>query len=68
LDHAGLARATLRRRVACFTATARFVAVDVEHSAAHGDVGAFGDMLKRFAGSNGDRPMTGQEKGAWWWQ
>jgi hypothetical protein len=51
-----------------FTATARFVAVEVEPSAAHGDVGAFGDMLKRFAGSNGDRHMTGQEKGAWWWQ
>jgi hypothetical protein len=55
----------------CFTATARFIAVDVEHSAAHGHLGgfgAFGDMLKRFAGSNGDRHMTGQEKGAWWWQ
>jgi hypothetical protein len=52
----------------CFTATARFIAVDVEHSAAHVDLGAFGDMLKRFAGSNGDRHMTGQEKGAWWWQ
>jgi hypothetical protein len=45
-----------------------FIAVDIEHSAAHGDLGAFGDMLKRFAGSNGDRPMTGQEAGAWWWQ
>lgn len=37
-----------------FTATARFIAVDVEHFAAHGDLGAFGDMLKRFAGQNGD--------------
>ena len=32
-----------------FTATAMFVAVDVEHFAAHGDLGAFGDMLERFA-------------------
>ncbi|MDQ1250668.1 MAG: hypothetical protein QG597_5047 [Actinomycetota bacterium] len=34
-----------------FTATAMFVAVDVKHFAAHGDLGAFGDMLERFAGS-----------------
>lgn len=32
-----------------FTATAMFVAVDVEHFAAHGDLGAFGDTLERFA-------------------
>jgi len=37
-----------------FTATARFIAVDVEHFAAHGDLGAFGDMLKRFADEGGD--------------
>lgn len=32
-----------------FTATAMFVAVSFEHFAAHGDLGAFGDMLERFA-------------------
>lgn len=32
-----------------FTATATFVAVDAEHFAAHGDLGAFGEMLARFA-------------------
>lgn len=32
-----------------FTATAMFVAVSVEHFAAHGELGAFGDMLQRFA-------------------
>ena len=31
-----------------FTATATFVAVDAEHFAAHGDLGAFGEMLERF--------------------
>ncbi|WP_079681782.1 PaaI family thioesterase [Mycobacteroides abscessus] len=32
-----------------FTATATFIAVDAEHFAAHGDLGAFGEMLARFA-------------------
>ena len=53
-DHTGLARAPSSTTRVCFTATARFIAVDVEHSTAHVDLGAFGDMLKRFAGSNGD--------------
>jgi hypothetical protein len=43
-----------------FTATAMFVAVDVEHFAAHGDLGAFGDMLERFAGA---RPSADDREG-----
>jgi acyl-coenzyme A thioesterase PaaI-like protein len=42
-----------------FTATATFVAVDVEHFAAHGDLGAFGDMLERFARA---RPSTNHDE------
>lgn len=36
-----------------FTATAVFVAVDVDHFAAHGDLGAFGDMLAQFLARGG---------------
>ena len=32
-----------------FIATAMFIAVSVEHFAAHGDLGEFGEMLERFA-------------------
>lgn len=42
-----------------FTATAMFVAVDVEHFAAHGDLGAFGDMLERFTRA---RPSTNYDE------
>ncbi|MEV3905518.1 PaaI family thioesterase [Mycobacterium sp. NPDC050551] len=43
-----------------FTATAMFVAVDAGHFAAHGDLGAFGDMLDRFARA---RPSTDDREG-----
>lgn len=36
-----------------FTATATFIVVGVEHFAAYGDLGAFGEMLERFSGDHG---------------
>jgi acyl-coenzyme A thioesterase PaaI-like protein len=36
-----------------FSATAMFIAVSVEHFAAHGDLGEFGDVLERFAHEGG---------------
>ena len=43
-----------------FTATARFIAVSVEHFAAHGDLGEFAQMLELFARDGNHRTMTVQ--------
>ncbi|ETZ63977.1 hypothetical protein I541_5263 [Mycobacteroides abscessus] len=52
----------------CFTATARFIAVDVEHSAAPSTSAHSATCSNDSQARTVIEPMAGQEKGAWWWQ